>query len=177
MQTGKATIFDLGMARHVLDLSINKPDETCGTPRYMAPEIMNGETATKASDVYSFGCVLYTLCTLQVPFHDFVAEENELEEFKVKIMSGERPCLKCIPHLQFRTLIADCWAQDPFDRPTFDEILEERLPTVIPLLSKTRKPAKRLDSGSSFGQSIHFSFRSDSGFTFSVKKWNGTAAA
>lgn len=169
MEKGQATIFDFGMARHVLDLSINKPDETCGTPRYMAPEIMNGETATKASDVYSFGCVLYTLCTLKVPFHDFVAKENELEEFMAKIIAGERPDLKCVPSLQFRNLIRDCWAQDPMDRPTFEEILGERLPAMIPLLATEK--FKRSDSGPSLGESVHLSFRSDSGFTFGVKNW------
>ena len=147
----------------------------------MAPEVMQGETPTKASDVFSFGCVLYTLCTLKVPFHDFVANENELEEFKAKVVSGQRPCLKCIPSLQFRKLISDCWAQDPMDRPTFEEIVGERLPSMIALVTKEKKAIKRMGSGATLSESMHLpfrsdtmhlSFRSDSAFSISsVKSW------
>ncbi|CAJ1945872.1 unnamed protein product [Cylindrotheca closterium] len=170
METGQARIFDFGMARHSLDLSMNKTAEICGTPRYMAPEIMKGETPTKASDVYSFGCVLYTLCSLKVPFRSFAAKENELEEFKAMVIAGERPSLKCIPCPLVRSLIQDCWAQDPLDRPTFNEIVEERLPDIRTECNNTKqkKLIKRIDSGS-LNDSIHVSFRSDSGITISVK--------
>ncbi|CAJ1946428.1 unnamed protein product [Cylindrotheca closterium] len=173
MHTGEARIFDFGMARHALDLSMNKPAEICGTLRYMAPEVMKGETPTKASDVYSFGCVLYTLCSLMVPFHNFAAKESELGEFKVKVIAGERPSLKCISCLLVRSLIQDCWAHDPLDRPTFNEIVEERFPDIrkgFHSNDKQKKSFKRIDSGS-LNDSIHVSFRSDSGFTISTKSW------
>lgn len=169
MQTGQARIFDFGMARHTLDLSRNKTVENCGTPRYMAPEIMKGDTPTKASDVYSFGCVLYTLCSLKVPFREFAAKENDLEKFKAKVLAGERPSLKCIPCPLVRSLIQDCWAQDPFDRPTFEEIVEDRLPGIRARCGKEKKAMNRSESSSSKQDSIHWSFRSDSGLTLSVK--------
>eukprot|EP00884_Botryococcus_braunii_P001879 jgi/Botrbrau1/11692/Bobra.0195s0023.1 len=39
-------------------------------PRWMAPEVMNGEPHTKASDVYSFGLILWELMTWQQPWAD-----------------------------------------------------------------------------------------------------------
>lgn len=58
-------LFDFGMARKVSECV---PDEICGSPRYMAPEIMEGKGYTLKVDVYSFGILLYELCTLEVPF-------------------------------------------------------------------------------------------------------------
>lgn len=39
-----------------------------GTPPYMSPEQVNGGTLGPASDVYSFGCLLYELITGECPF-------------------------------------------------------------------------------------------------------------
>jgi len=58
-------LFDFGMARRVSECAAN---EICGSPRYMAPEIMEGRGYSLKVDVYSFGIILYELCTLEVPF-------------------------------------------------------------------------------------------------------------
>src|SRR5690606_20659678 len=38
-----------------------------GTPHYMAPELWRGEPASRASDVYALGVLLYCLCCGQPP--------------------------------------------------------------------------------------------------------------
>jgi serine/threonine protein kinase len=63
---GTAKLFDFGFAREAHML---KRDEMAGSPRYMSPETFLGTgTATFASDVFSFGIVLFEVCTLQKPY-------------------------------------------------------------------------------------------------------------
>ena len=40
----------------------------CGTPCYMAPEVLGGKLYNHKADIWSLGCILYELATLQVPF-------------------------------------------------------------------------------------------------------------
>jgi serine/threonine protein kinase len=44
-----------------------KLEEPVGTPLYMAPEVWAGRRATRRSDVYSLGVVLYELCAGRAP--------------------------------------------------------------------------------------------------------------
>lgn len=39
-----------------------------GTPYYMSPEVCESKPYTYKSDVWSLGCVLYELCSLDHPF-------------------------------------------------------------------------------------------------------------
>jgi serine/threonine protein kinase/formylglycine-generating enzyme required for sulfatase activity len=49
-------------------ISEQQPGAILGTPRYMAPEIWSGLPASRRSDVYSMGVLLYELCTGETPF-------------------------------------------------------------------------------------------------------------
>src|SRR3954447_2501287 len=69
----RAVLMDFGLAH---ELSQSSPTaETLptiagvqGTPEYMAPEQLEGRTATAASDVYAMGIMLYELATGKHPF-------------------------------------------------------------------------------------------------------------
>jgi serine/threonine protein kinase len=76
-QDGLVKILDFGLARLAGPVRI-EPDSTgasgtisgtlSGTLLYMSPEILRGETATSASDVFSLGTLLYELWTGRHPF-------------------------------------------------------------------------------------------------------------
>ncbi|CAI9283342.1 unnamed protein product [Lactuca saligna] len=61
---------------------------TCGTPAYVAPEVINkkGYDGQKA-DIWSCGVILYVLLAAYLPFHD-----NNLMEMYKKISKGEFKC-------------------------------------------------------------------------------------
>ena len=73
----RAVITDFGLAR--IDPNSLTPDETrsvtvagqvTGTVAYMSPEQMIGGAVTAASDIYSFGIVLFEMATGKLPFDD-----------------------------------------------------------------------------------------------------------
>jgi serine/threonine protein kinase len=78
-------LFDFGMARRVSECV---PNEICGSPRYMAPEIMQGEGYSLKVDVYSFGILLFELCTLEVPFANSCALMRQKEKKKMSCLQS-----------------------------------------------------------------------------------------
>jgi len=64
---GRVVLLDFGL---VADAVSTGPAETgmVGTPAYMAPEVIEGESAAAASDWYAFGVMLYEALAGQLPF-------------------------------------------------------------------------------------------------------------
>lgn len=61
-----AVLSDFGVAR-LLSQAQEQPT-ILGTPQYFAPELINGQPPTTASDVYALGVTLYELCCGVAPF-------------------------------------------------------------------------------------------------------------
>ena len=62
-------ITDFGLARALDgDTNLSQKGLLLGTPLFMSPEQVNGEPLTPATDLFSLGSVLYTLCTGKRPF-------------------------------------------------------------------------------------------------------------
>eukprot|EP00928_Gymnodinium_smaydae_P006147 TRINITY_DN12142_c0_g1_i1.p1 TRINITY_DN12142_c0_g1~~TRINITY_DN12142_c0_g1_i1.p1 ORF type:complete len:554 (+),score=50.81 TRINITY_DN12142_c0_g1_i1:98-1663(+) len=62
----RAVLVDFGVAVHVTDMAQLK--KRCGTPGYIAPEILTGLGCVTKSDVFSCGVVLYGLLSGVLPF-------------------------------------------------------------------------------------------------------------
>jgi len=65
---GRAQLADFGLATASDWTRLTRDGALVGTPHYVAPELVAGETATSASDVYSLGCVGYHCLTGAPPF-------------------------------------------------------------------------------------------------------------
>ncbi|MEM8666048.1 MAG: serine/threonine-protein kinase [Planctomycetota bacterium] len=64
----RVTITDFGLARAVDDNSVTQHGTIAGTPMYMSPEQARGEQVDQQSDLFSFGSVMYALCTGHPPY-------------------------------------------------------------------------------------------------------------
>jgi serine/threonine protein kinase len=68
-ETGRVKILDFGLARAAEDKAhLTQSGAIVGTPAYMAPEQVNGQTLDARCDLFSVGCVLYRLSTGELPF-------------------------------------------------------------------------------------------------------------
>ncbi|MCG8421606.1 MAG: protein kinase [Proteobacteria bacterium] len=82
-----------------------------GTPYYIAPEIWQGEAATPRSDVYSFGALLFALCTGEPPhwdvppgsLGDFVSR-HEATPLATRVADVDR---------RFASIVDTCLRRDP----------------------------------------------------------------
>lgn len=64
---GEFILSDVGFARKI-DEDFNMKLTITGNPLYRAPEMLTGKYDYKV-DIWSLGCVLYEMCTLEPPFH------------------------------------------------------------------------------------------------------------
>jgi class 3 adenylate cyclase len=134
----RAKVADFG-------LSQKKNLGATGTPLWMAPELLRGEsTNTAASDVYSFGIILYEVYSRSEPYEGEDAEEV-LKLVVDKTVNKRPPVPDGCPGV-VESLMNDCVHADPEQRPTFEE-LDKRLKrteveTVEPGKDKNKSQTK-----------------------------------
>ncbi|ORX54978.1 Pkinase-domain-containing protein [Hesseltinella vesiculosa] len=77
---GNIKIIDFGFAKHVPDVTWT----LCGTPDYLAPEVIQSKGYSKAVDWWSLGVLIYEMLAGQTPFYD----DDQLKLFE-KILEGK----------------------------------------------------------------------------------------
>jgi RAC serine/threonine-protein kinase len=80
---GHVVVTDFGLSKE----GIGKDGRTvtfCGTPEYLAPEILQGKAYGKAVDWWSFGSLLYEMLTGMPPFYS-----NDVEDMYRKILKAQ----------------------------------------------------------------------------------------
>lgn len=92
---------------------------TCGTPAYVAPEVINkkGYDGAKA-DIWSCGVILYVLMAGYLPFHD----SNLMEMYK-RIIKSDFKCPQWFPQ-EVRKLLSKILDPNPNTRMTVEKITE-----------------------------------------------------
>jgi eukaryotic-like serine/threonine-protein kinase len=72
---GEVKLMDFGIAKGEDDPSLTRVGMLVGSPSYMAPEVLGGETAGPAADVWALGVTLYELVAGEKPFRGANADE------------------------------------------------------------------------------------------------------
>ena len=92
-QTRIIKVSDFGLARFISADTL--ASTTCGTPGYVAPEILEERRYGKECDFWSIGVVLYILLSGYPPFYD---EDNKIlfEKIKKGAFSFPSPTWDCI---------------------------------------------------------------------------------
>lgn len=70
--------------------------------------------------MYSYGMMLWEMLTGQLPFENF----SPVQAAVGVAVHGLRPTIPEGTFQPLKSLIEQCWARDPLDRPDFSEVLE-----------------------------------------------------
>ena len=128
-ESGNVKITDFGIAMALEDTSFTRTNSVLGTVHYLSPEQARGGTATKKSDIYSLGIVLYELLTGELPFSGESAVAIAL-----KHLQSETPSVKAIvPSIpqSLENVVLKATAKDPVHRYSSVEEMKEDLETVL----------------------------------------------
>uniref|UniRef100_A0A8C0RKN3 polo kinase n=2 Tax=Canis lupus familiaris TaxID=9615 RepID=A0A8C0RKN3_CANLF len=107
---------DFGLATR-LEPPEHRKKTICGTPNYVAPEVLQRQGHGPESDVWSLGCVMYTLLCGNPPF-----ETVDLKE-TYRCIKQVHYTLPASLSLPARQLLAAILRASPQDRPSIDQIL------------------------------------------------------
>lgn len=113
-QNKNIKITDFGIATASFDNSLTQTNTLVGSVHYLSPEQARGSVATKRSDIYSLGIILYELLTGTVPFEGENAVSIALKHFKDQIPSV-REFNPAIPQAM-ENVVYKATAKDPQER-------------------------------------------------------------
>lgn len=119
-------ICDFGFAKVTNEMekksmNVHSFSERKGTGWYLAPEIWSDVIYSNKSDVYAFAYILYEMLVGENPFLSIKLEHLVIEV----LINGNRPQFHENVPEHIKDLIERCWAKDPNDRPSFDDIVNE----------------------------------------------------
>ncbi|KAF8723492.1 hypothetical protein HU200_021439 [Digitaria exilis] len=136
----KVCDFGLSRIKHNTFLSSRS---TAGTAEWMAPEVLRNEPSDEKCDVFSYGVILWELCTLLQPWEGMnpmqVVGAVGFQQRRLDIPGTVDPAVA--------EIIKRCWQTDPRMRPSFSDIMCALRPLLknMPANQPTRKRTQQTD--------------------------------
>ena len=136
-------VGDFGLATKV-QTSGERKLTLCGTPNYIAPEVLLKKGHSYEVDIWSLGCIVYTLIVGKPPF-----ETNDLKDTYKRIRYNNYTFPPNVnPEIQ--VFIQKMLQSNPTDRPTMKDVLNDPymkyyIPSSLPVSCLTMAP--RLNNG------------------------------
>jgi serine/threonine protein kinase len=112
---GRAKIADFGIAQALGQTTLTGVGTVLGTAAYISPEQVSGDSVGPASDVYSFGTILFRMLTGSLPFEGESALDLALKHRSEPAppVESRRPAVPAA----LAALVAAALAKDPDVRP------------------------------------------------------------
>ena len=122
---GRIVLMDLGLGANLPREPEGMQDSLSGTPYYMAPEVLQGRGASKQSDLYGLGVLLYRLVTGAYPLTCTSLEElrGAHERRQMQTLHDARPDLPTA----FVRVVEKALAHDPAERFSSAGLMERAL--------------------------------------------------
>lgn len=122
---------DFGIAK-ILQSTLECARTAIGTPYYLSPELCEDKPYNNKSDIWSLGCVLYEICTLQHAF-----EAQNMKGLVVKILRGQYQPISSTYSRNLKEVIDRMLQKDPNKRPSVNQILklpflQDRIKRLLP---------------------------------------------
>ncbi|GJQ86458.1 polo [Trypoxylus dichotomus] len=132
-------IGDFGLAAKI-EFDGERKETLCGTPNYIAPEILNKKGHSFEVDIWSIGCIMYTLLIGRPPF-----ETNNLKETYSRIRKCQYRLTSNISS-SAKQMIMLMLQSDPSRRPKVQQLAQQDfmvngyIPNSLPVSCLTMAP-------------------------------------
>jgi Janus kinase 2 len=124
-------IGDFGLSRFK---DAGKTMSMCGSPLWIAPEVLRGENYGVGCDIFSFSIILWEAIAWSEPYPS-MSSNRVMRGVSAGTLRPEKP--EDCPDKLF-SILKHCWAEDANHRPTMEETLE--------MLEHQRKKLKESDA-------------------------------
>jgi serine/threonine protein kinase len=126
-------LADFGFAKYIPDEGLKT---RCGTPAFVAPEIVQGLSYNQQVDMWSAGCLIYMLVSGYPPFHD-TNHRGLFRKIRAADFAFHKKYWDSVS-VDAKQLLSGLLTVDPKARLTSDQALETSWLEVDPLLLSNR---------------------------------------
>ena len=113
---GHVKLADFGLAKEGI-IGANSTKSFCGSPAYLAPEVVNQHGAGKPADIYGLGAILYEMLTGEPPFYS-----DNARELMMNIKSSTKLPFPAHVSEEAKDFIRAVLNKEPSKRPTIPMI-------------------------------------------------------
>ena len=122
---GEVKLFDFGLAKELDESLKSEYSSDCykltgntGNQRYIAPEVARSEPYNTKADVYSFGLLLWQVCSLGLPYEGL----SQSDRFKYVVQGSVRPVLDPQWSFAMRAVMKRSWEPVSHVRPSMETV-------------------------------------------------------
>lgn len=137
-EKGMVKMTDFGIAMAMSETAITQTNTVLGSVHYLSPEQARGGMATKKSDLYSLGIVMYELLTGHLPFSGETAVSIALKHLQAET-PRVREMYPDIPQ-SVENIVMKATAKDPFHRYKNAEEMEDDLAMALDPARRNERP-------------------------------------